>query len=507
VIAAAILRRGLLHPERLALVDDLGPLTYGDLRQRILTTAAGLTHLGLRSGDRLGLVLGNRRHHIEAVLAASWLGLMAVPIDPAASGLEVRRMAERFRLQALLAEDRELWGFREVRELEALAGRIVVATPGAAGRLFPEADATSVERLSPPASPDGVFSLSLTSGSTGEPKAIVLTNEMMLYRFMSQIVEFGFSAGDRFLLSTPIHYGAGRSYALNHLFVGGAVYLKERLAPWEIGQVMVDSAITTAFLVPTQLVRMLEEGVPGGGGPVAPSLRCLLVSGAALDAAVRERVLLAITPNLYEVFASTEVGAISVIGPTERAEAGAEDASGVPLWNLEVRLRGQNQRKTGAVICRGPGVFQGYLDERPRRTAWRATGDLARWDDRGRLRWMGRASDVIVTGGRKVMPAEVEGVLTLCPGVREAAVVGVRDPVWGEAVVAFVVGDAGVSEAALRRFCQQRLSPYKVPKSFYLLAALPILPSGKVDRRRLQQSSEERRVMMAGPPGSGPPTS
>lgn len=484
MIAAAILRRGLLHPDRPAVIDDLGVLTYGELRRRTLGAAAGLMDLGLGRGDRVGLVLGNRRHHVEALLAAAFLGIIAVPVDPEATPEEIRRAVERFRLGALLLERPELGESRELRRLAETQGRIVTLGQAPGAVLFPDADPSALAGGEPPVDPDGIFSLSLTSGSTGEPKAIVLTNRIMMERFMAQVVEFGLHAEDRFLLTTPIHYGAGRSYALNHLFVGAAVEMRDRLLADAILPEIARRRISTAFLVPTQVVRCLQHA--GERSWDLSSLRCLIVSGSALDPAARAGILTRVTRNLYEVYASTEVGAISIVSPMEREAEGDAIGMGHPLWNLDLRLARRRRDGVGEIVCRGPAVAAGHLDEPRPRSPWRRTGDLACRDAEGRLHWAGRAGDVIVTGGRNVQPSEVEAVLSDHPAVREAAVVGLPDPVWGDAVTAFLVAAEGTSAQELVRHCRQRLAPYKVPKSFHLVSSLPTTSSGKVDRKRLR---------------------
>jgi O-succinylbenzoic acid--CoA ligase len=239
----------------------------------------------------------------------------------------------------------------------------------------------------------------------------------------------GIHSDDRWLIQLPLHHVGGLMVLLRSVIYATTAVI----APH-------DPEATLASLVPTQLVRGLDEGMPKlraillGGGPVAPGLR---------------------RPGVHETY-----------GMTETTSSAAID--GYPLPGVDIAIADDGEILVSGPIVAGGGTLH--------------TGDLGRIDG-GRLTVTGRKSDTIITGGENVAPAEVEHVLNAHPGVTDAAVVGRPDAEWGEALVALVVGDVDPEE--LRAFCRERLAPFKVPKRVERVDALPRTASGKLLRREL----------------------
>jgi O-succinylbenzoic acid--CoA ligase len=217
--------------------------------------------------------------------------------------------------------------------------------------------------------------------------------------------------------------------------------------------------ITMVSLVPTMLARLLDAGLAR-----PPTLRWALLGGAPSPLALLERAAEAGVP----------------VAPTYGMTEGCSQlfTFGFPLPGVEHTL----SSREGEISVRGPMIAPGAVNEQ----GWLHTGDLGRWDNRGRLEIVGRKSNTIITGGENVAPEEVEAVLEDHPGVAEAAVIGREDPEWGQALVALVVPLDDADPEALRAHCRDRLAAFKVPKAVELVDSLPRTPSGKLLRRELR---------------------
>nr|MBO2487322.1 2-succinylbenzoate-CoA ligase [Bacillota bacterium] len=249
---------------------------------------------------------------------------------------------------------------------------------------------------------------------------------------------------------------------------------------------------TLVSVVSVMLARMLEARTE----PYPPTFRVALLGGGPVPQVLVERAQglgLPVAPSYGLTEAASQVATL----PPHEAAA-RPGSSGRPLFGVELRIvqDGQDQPpgEPGEILVRGPNVMAGYHGQ-PEATAralaggWLHTGDVGYLDEQGYLYVLDRRDDLIISGGENIYPAEVEGVLLEHPAVAEAGVVGVPDPVWGQAVVAAVRLRPGAAfdEAALRQFCRERLAGYKVPARIVAVEALPRTPSGKLMRRRLAE--------------------
>ncbi|HUJ05823.1 MAG TPA: AMP-binding protein [Streptosporangiaceae bacterium] len=320
-----------------------------------------------------------------------------------------------------------------------------------------------------------------TSGSTGRPKGAELTAAALLASARASLDRLG-AAGDparagRWLCCLPVHHISGLGVLVRSLVTGQTPVVADRLDP----DVLAQAGCAYVSLVPTQLRRLLDAGAPLEG------LRAILLGGAAI-------------PDGMPAEAAAAGPAVVIsYGMTETCGGCVYD--GVPLDGVRVA-----SDQDGRIEIAGPVLFARYrLD--PGATAaalregWFVTSDLGGPGEDGRIVVRGRADDVIVTGGEKVVAAEVERVLRGCPGVRDAVVVGAPDPQWGERVTAVIVTDGlrAPSLAALREHVGARLPRYAAPRALAVVDSLPMLASGKPDRQLLKQlAAEDFRHATAG---------
>lgn len=332
-------------------------------------------------------------------------------------------------------------------------------------------------RLQQPVAPgvgERPMAVLFTSGSEGTPKAVALSRRAFAAAATASARRLGWREGDRWLLALPPAHVGGVSILTRCLAARKTVVLAPSQDPEELWWVMEHHRVTLVSLVPAQLARLLAARP----GSPPPSLRAVLVGGGPCPAGLLAEGRGRGWPLLPTYGLTEACSQVATVAPDEEPVG-----SGRPLEGVDVRVR------DGIIQLRGPTLLDGYVHEGTVRPAvdeegWFSTSDVGELDGQGRLHVLGRRDDIIITGGEKVAPAEVEEVLRACPGVAAALVVGVPDDTWGEVVGALVVaGSLQQSEGdALRRTLAARLAPFKRPRRVRWVAELPLTEAGKEDR-------------------------
>ena len=298
-----------------------------------------------------------------------------------------------------------------------------------------------------------------TSGTTGEPKAVTLTLENLAASARASAEALGTDPDDRWLCPLPLHHVAGLSILVRSAVNATTAVLHERFDTSRVKAALETGEVTLASLVPTMLIRLREAGLRA-----APGLRTIALGGGPIP------------PSLLDWAARAGIPVTPVYGMTETASQVIAGEPGRPLAGVRLEVAAD-----GELLIAGPMVARAALGP----DGWLHTGDRGRLDAAGLLHIEGRIKELIVTGGEKVAPVEVEQVLQAHPEVADAGVAGRPDPEWGEAVVAFVVPRDGLRDDELRNWCRSRLAPHKVPKRFELVESLPRTANGKLQRERL----------------------
>ncbi len=338
-------------------------------------------------------------------------------------------------------------------------------------------DGTSIQELpwTAPASqlaPDTIAVLA-TSGTTGRPKLAMLPRRAWVASAEASGANLGWREDDRWLLCMPLAHVGGLSVVTRCVHARRAVVLMDdgRFGADAVIEAVERRRVTLLSVVPTMLHRMLARS-PSWAPP--RWLRAILLGGAAASPLLLRRAAAAGWPILttYGLTEACSQVTTQRYGTTQQGEAG----EGVVLEGVEVSV------DDGRVLVRGSTMMSGYLGEAAPFDAegWFATGDCGRWDDAGNLHILGRRTDLIVTGGENVYPAEVEAALEECPGVSAACVFGVPDEEWGQLVAAAVVGT--VTVASIAQFAAERLAPHKRPRLVSICGDLRWTASGKLDR-------------------------
>jgi O-succinylbenzoic acid--CoA ligase len=306
----------------------------------------------------------------------------------------------------------------------------------------------------------------LTSGTSGTPRPVDLTYGNFLFSAVGSAFNIGIEPEDRWLCCLPLSHVAGLSIILRSVIYGTTAVLMDGFDTEKVASTLVSGDIGVLSLVPTQLIRLLDAGADLS----AP--RAILIGGGPVPEAALHRALDQ-GATVVQTYGMTETcSQVTTLAPAD-AERKVGSA-GRPLLTSHVRI------EDGEILVQGPTVSRGGIDP----DGWLHTGDLGHIDDEGFLYVTGRRSEVIVTGGENVMPAEVEAVLVSHDAVADAAVVGRPDPEWQEAVCALVVlaDGAGAREEELREHCAATLARHKVPKQVDFVSSLPRTASGKLLR-------------------------
>ncbi|MDQ0287018.1 long-chain acyl-CoA synthetase [Desulfofundulus luciae] len=485
--------------QKICLVFNGQEVSYGWLDKRVDCLVRGLKVLGLERGKKLALFLRNSIQWVELFFAASRAGVVLVPVSFRSRGEELKYILEHSRPDALAFDDftrpvlEEILPEIKVSPVYIAAGEDLPPWAIPYRRIPLEGDS---QPLWPEPRLADLHSICYTSGSTGKPKGVMLTNaNVVVGQYFNCLTVFPFKEEDVFVITTPLCHRTGWGRLVQAVGLGSTVcLLGTPYRPKELVDIIASYRATVVGMVPT-MARMLLEEVPVERLRKMDSWRGLLLTGESCPVSLKERlweVLPAV--QLYSFYASTETGMISCLWGRDQMEK--PHSVGRPVPGVEVTIADPGLG-SGEILVRSgaPGdhtVMLGYYqDEMATREAlrdgWFHTGDVGSFDGDGYLYITDRVKDLIITGGLNVSSREVEDVLLQCPGVREAAVIGVPDDQWGEAIKAFVVADNGISEEEIRSFCARRLAGYKKPRYIQFVASLPRTATGKLRKQVLRE--------------------
>jgi malonyl-CoA/methylmalonyl-CoA synthetase len=477
--------------------DDEEIWTYGRLFATVEDAARGLVERGVERGDRIACLAAPSPAFVVAALSALRAGAMLVPVNTAYRRREIAHILGDAAPRLLLADAAgletiaeipadERGGVEEMLDVGALAG-----SPPSPTTALPELTA------------DDLALMLYTSGTTGRSKGAELSHGNLVAMIESLHTAWEWSASDRLLLTLPLFHLHGLVVGLlTALAAGATVLLEPRFDAARALDRLGAGEATLFFGVPTLYVRLVDELARREPLPELAAVR-LFVSGSAPLAPETFHAFEALTGHrILERYGMSETGMLlsnPLAGPRIAGTVGT------PLPGVEARLvdaagRALGPGAEGEIEVRGRNVFRGYRNA-PEKTAeafrrdpaaadfglpWFRTGDLASIDsESGHYRLLGRASELILSGGFNVYPREIEEVLLAFPGIREAAVVGESHAEFGQSPAAFLVADGELDDEALAAHCRDHLAAFKLPRRFVRVEALPRNAMGKVEKRRL----------------------
>lgn len=457
------------HPA-LVLADGTR-VTYAGLERRAAALASRLREAGAAPGVPVGVALRNGPALVTAILAAPRTGAPLVLCDPRWTAAETARACAAAGVRVFLGDGHAGDGVRRL-----------------------DVDGPAEPRCAPAPTLvlDRPHTVVFTSGTTGDPKPIVLTASNHLWSAIGSAARLGMGPDDRWLACLPLWHVGGLAVVLRSVLAGSTVLLHDGFDVDAVARSCRDDAPTLVSLVPTALARLRDVVPP-------PSLRAALLGGAAATPALLHDAVARGWP-LAPTYGCTEAASqIATAVPGDRHVRGG--SVGLPLLTTRVRIVRDDGTpaavdEDGEIQVQSPTVSPGRLSADGTLTpvtaadGWLRTNDLGRVAIDGSLRVVGRRDDVIVTGGENVAPTEVEAALAGVPGVAEVAVAAVPDGEWGHAVAAWIVPAPGATPtlAGVREAARAQLAPHKLPRRLFLVDVLPHTAAGKVRRTVLRTS-------------------
>ncbi|MDI3299677.1 MAG: AMP-binding protein [Bacillota bacterium] len=450
--------RAARTPGATAIEADGRAWSWAEFDRQASRVAAELRRRGVAEGSRVAVALPAGLGWVTLFHACLRLRAVCVPLNTRLASGELRRLLDWLDPDAVFGLP---WAGRRRRRRRETAGA-------------------------------GVAAIVATSGTTGRPKGVLLTRANFWWNAVASALHLGFVPGERWLAVLPLFHVGGLALLTRSVLLGTTVLLRRRFEPGEVNRLIDAGRVQALSLVATMLERLLEAR---GERPFPPTLRFALVGGGPVPRPLLERAEALACPVLA-TYGMTETASQVVTVPPVPGAAHPGSA-GRPLPFAEVAVVDEELRPVpagtlGEIALRGPTVAAGYWRDpgATRRVfvrGWLRTGDLGYLDEDGCLFVVGRSDDLIISGGEKIAPAEVEEALLAHPAVRDAGVWGVPDPLWGERPRAAVVlrPGAGLDAGALRSWLRERIAHFKVPDRIDFVTRLPRTASGKLQRRLL----------------------
>jgi long-chain acyl-CoA synthetase len=480
-LAALPEARAAAEPDASALADDAVTLDNAQFADRVARAAALLDRLGVGAGDVIAIAMPNRVELIIALFAAWRLGAAATPVNPALTSTEMQYQVDDAGAKVVIGDGLELDA--TVVDVEALA-----AEP-------------PIHRAPVEPRPDALALLIYTSGTTGKPKGVMLDHANIAAMCDMTRAGLGITAVDHSLLILPLFHVNGIVVGtLTPLLAGGRVTVPGRFSPKTFFG-LVERIRPTYFSAVPAIYAMLTS-IPEAETADTSSLRLVVCGAAPMPAELIARVEDVLGVALVEGYGLSEGSCASTLNPYDGVRK--PGTVGLPLPGQEVRVVDQignpvPRGERGEIVVRGANVMRGYLN-RPEDTAktivdgWLHTGDVGVFDEDGYLQIVDRIKDMIIRGGENIYPKEIETALYSHDGVLEAAVVGRRDDVLGEVVVAYVAvrPAAAVTVEQLEALCAERLAKYKRPVAIEILGELPKNAVGKIDKPALRELAQRQ---------------
>jgi acyl-CoA synthetase (AMP-forming)/AMP-acid ligase II len=499
--AAAYTASAIRHPDRLALVDERGALTFGEVEVRTNALAHELSAAGIGEAahpagadggqDSVAIMCRNHRGFIEATIACSKLGVSVLYLNTAFAGPQIAEVIKREGPVGLIYDEE----FAElVREGGEGRKRFVAwCDPGRRPEdplledLIARGDRSG---LQPPSEKGRV--VILTSGTTGAPKGAARKQPDSMEPAAALFSKIPLKARETTMIAAPMFHSWGFAHFTLALPLGSTLILRRRFDPEDTLRAIAQHRATALAVVPVMLQRILELPPEAIASHDLHALRIIAASGSALPGELATRAMDTFGDVLYNLYGSTEVAWASIATPADlRAAPGT---AGRPPLGTVVKLLDPEGREVppgegGRIFVANEMVFEGYTGGGGKEVirGLMSTGDVGHFDTGGRLFVDGRDDEMIVSGGENVFPREVEDLLADHQEIEEAAVVGVEDLEFGQRLKAFVVARNGsqLDEELIKCYVKENLARYKVPREVVFLSELPRNATGKVLKREL----------------------
>ena len=499
------------RPNRVAVIDDFGEMTFKELDDAANSVANGLLSKGVRGGDGVAILARNHRWFLVSVYGAAKVGARIILLNSEFSGPQIKEVAEREGGKIVIYDDEYTAAVSqsepELGKLRALGVNPDRAESSAAADgddPHASTDETLEELIArtgtkpPPKAAKHSSIIILTSGTTGTPKGANRSAPPSLAPIGGILSAVPFKSEEVTSLPAPMFHALGFLHATIAMMLGSTLVLRRRFKPATVLADIEKNKATAIVVVPVMLSRMLDELEKTSPKPDLSSLRIVFVSGSQLGAELATRSLKDLGPVIYNLYGSTEVAYATIAGPQDLSINPA--TVGPVVKGMKVKILDDNgnelpRGEVGRIFVGNFFPFEGYTGGGGKQIidGLLSSGDVGYFDDNDLLYVSGRDDEMIVSGGENVFPAEIEDLVSGHPEVVEATALGVEDKDWGARLRCFVVKVEGssIDEDAIKAYVKDNLARYKVPRDVVFLDELPRNPTGKILKRELREMETE----------------
>jgi O-succinylbenzoate-CoA ligase len=488
-------------PDKTALICDEEVLSYQTFLDKVLSLAAQFQKMGVKKGDRVGLLFPNCTEMAIAYFACAAMGAVSVPLNNRLTAKDLIYMINDSSAVLFLA-GYQFWEIsQEIKGDLKTVRHFIYAGPERKERALYFRDLLSGQDrpVFPDLSLDDPATIMYTSGTTGLPKGAMMSHRNIFANARNCGAALNYKENDRTLIVVPLFHVTGlNSQLVAFVYIGGTCVIMKAYKTAEMIRTIKEQQITILFNVPTMYVLMLiNEGLREED---LASVRLAAYGGAPMDKETITQLKGRFGMDLYNAYGLTETSSLTTVLPAcdavRKAPSVGLPVSGVQVMAIDAQGKEVNPGGPGELLIKGPNVIKGYFNK-PEVTqksiinGWLHTGDVARIDEEGYVFIVDRLKDMIVRGGENIYSLEVESVLNAHPQVLESAVVPEAHKIFGEVVKAFVVlrPEEQASAEEIIDFCRRHMADYKVPAKVVFVNELPRNPGGKVIKNRLKEMS------------------
>jgi fatty-acyl-CoA synthase len=487
-------------PERTAVIDDDGEITFKELDDAAHAVANGLLAMGVKGGDGIAILARNHRWFLISVYGAARTGARIILLNSEFSGPQIKEVSEREGAKLIIYDDEYCAAVSKsdppLGKLRALGKNPDSDDPSAStDETLEDLISRSNNKPAPKATKHSSIII-LTSGTTGTPKGANRSTPPTLAPIGGVLSHVPFKANEVTSLPAPMFHALGFLHATIAMMLGTTLVLRRRFKPANVLADIEKHKVTAMVVVPVMLSRILDALEGMERKPDLSSLRIVFVSGSQLGAELATRALKELGPVVYNLYGSTEIAFATIARPKDLSINPA--TVGPVVKGVKVKILDDNgnelpQGEVGRIFVGNFFPFEGYTGGGHKQIidGLMSSGDVGYFDEHGLLYVSGRDDEMIVSGGENVFPAEVEDLISGHPDVVEATALGVEDKEWGHRLRAFVVKAEGASvgEDDIKSYVKEHLARYKVPREVVFLDELPRNPTGKVLKRELREIS------------------
>ena len=498
-IACSFFSNAEKTPDKTALWFEGSSLTYRELAESVRRLSMTMASHGVCRGDHVGVLLPNCVEFVTLILTAANMGTVLVPLNTTLPPSAVRQSFQAADVKHIVAASQILLDLipskhSDLSFIDGLWLTVGDELEDAVNMVETCRNLTSDSAPFFVAQEDAPFILTMTSGSTGDPKPIILTQRTKYNRAAAAKELYGITSSDRILAATPLYHSLAERLVLIPLIFGGTSILMARFSPSEWLRCVEAQSVSFTIAVSSQL-RQIAECLSTDRDTSISSLRCVVSSSAQLETHFKTEILSKLHCEFHECYGTSEIAiASSLDGSSDisKLQSVGKAAPGVDIRILREDGQTADVDEHGEITCKTPMIFGGYY-KRPDLTNaamcgdYFRTGDIGKIDSEGYLYYLGRTKDIIITGGINVYPKDIESVLLEHPDISECAAFALPDDKLGEIIaIALVLRDtAEVDQRKIRHHCAERLADFQQPRKYYFLKELPKNGMGKIIKRSL----------------------